>query len=193
MAGKPITRERAAIQAEKLRLRDGKRKETVMPKKTAAQIEAKKNGTAVHGHPPDAWVTLLTTLSELGRLDLAVQRSGISRHTVYARRRTDSVFAALYEEHRAVGFERLEDIAYKRATEGTQKPVFHQGTICGHINEYSDSLIMFMLQANDSRYRKQSEVNLKGGLKLETLSDAELAEMHAAKIAELAAIEADSQ
>ena len=35
------------------------------------------------------------------------------------------------------------------------KPVFYQGKPCGAVQEYSDSLLMFMLKAHDPKYREK--------------------------------------
>jgi len=41
----------------------------------------------------------------------------------------------------------LEAEARKRAIEGVTEPVYHQDKVVGTIQKYSDSLLMFLLQA----------------------------------------------
>jgi len=56
----------------------------------------------------------------------------------------------------------LEDEAVRRAKEGTQKPVFQGGQLVGHVQEYSDTLMIFLLKgAKPKKYveRLQQEVS----------------------------------
>jgi len=56
-----------------------------------------------------------------------------------------------------------EEEADRRALDGTKKPVFHKGEICGYIREYSDSLLALQLKAgNPDRYADRSKVEHKG-------------------------------
>jgi hypothetical protein len=54
-----------------------------------------------------------------------------------------------FGEAREIGKNELAAEAKRRAYNGTLKPVFHKGSVCGHIREYSDQLIMFLLRAYD--------------------------------------------
>ena len=56
-----------------------------------------------------------------------------------------------------------EDEADRRAVEGTLRPVFHKGNICGHVREYSDSLLAIQLKAgNPDRYADRQKVEHRG-------------------------------
>jgi hypothetical protein len=69
-----------------------------------------------------------------------------------------------YAEAFAVAKERanenLEREARRRAVEGTEEPVFHQGKVCGGIRKYSDTLLIFLMKgAMPDRYRERVDVN----------------------------------
>ena len=50
----------------------------------------------------------------------------------------------------------LEREAWRRASEGVKQPVFYQGEVCGHVQKYSDVLLIFLLKgARPDRYREQ--------------------------------------
>ena len=57
----------------------------------------------------------------------------------------------------------------RRASEGTLKPVFYQGKMCGEIREYSDTLLIFLLKARrPETYRERSDINstVRGTLRM---------------------------
>lgn len=45
------------------------------------------------------------------------------------------------------GTDLLEDEAQRRARDGTQKPIYQGGKKVGIVNEYSDTLLIFLLKA----------------------------------------------
>jgi len=56
-----------------------------------------------------------------------------------------------------------EDEADRRAVEGTLKPQFHKGEICGYVREYSDSMLALQLKAGDrDKYADRQQVDMKG-------------------------------
>lgn len=96
-----------------------------------------------------AWVSgFLNALEQLPDVSKACQLSGVSRTVAYARRKSVKSFAEAWDKAIAAGIERAEGEAWRRAVEGCDKPVFHQGEQCGSIREYSDTLLIFMLKAH---------------------------------------------
>jgi hypothetical protein len=61
--------------------------------------------------------------------------------TTYDRRNSDQEFAAAWASALEQGTDLLEDEARNRAVEGTEKPVFYKGEVCGSIVEKSDFLL----------------------------------------------------
>ena len=71
----------------------------------------------------------------------------------YKRRKTDDAFRQAWDEATEIGTGELEHEALRRAYHGTLKPVYYQGVVCGHVREYSDTLLMFLLKARNPAYR----------------------------------------
>lgn len=83
--------------------------------------------------------------------------------TAYNWRSENSEFAQQWEIAKEAGVDALEDEARRRAFEGTAKPVFHQGVECGTIQEYSDTLTIFLLKgARPEKYRERVSTELTG-------------------------------
>ena len=65
-------------------------------------------------------------------------------------------FAKLWDDALEVACDAMEEEARRRAMEGTKKPVFYLGKVCGHIKEYSDTLLIFQLKAHrPEKYRER--------------------------------------
>ena len=65
----------------------------------------------------------------------------------------------LYEVAEVEATETMEQEAYRRAVQGTVRPVFHQGAQCGSVQEYSDTLLIFMLKARaPEKYRERVQM-----------------------------------
>lgn len=120
---------------------------------------------------PEKYTAFLAVLAETCNVGKACQGAGIVRTTAYEWRDTDPDFAAAWDKALKVGVSALEDEAHRRGFEGVDKPVFHQGTACGTIREYSDTLAIFLLKAHDpEKYRERSDVSVKGGMSLSVVS-----------------------
>ena len=76
----------------------------------------------------------------------ACRVAGINRTTMYKFRDEVPGFAMAWDEAIEAGTDKLEDEAYRRAHDGTEKPVFYQGEIVGGVQEYSDNLMKFLLE-----------------------------------------------
>jgi len=73
-------------------------------------------------------------------------------------RKADADFARRWREADNLAIERMEAEADRRAVDGTDRPVFHQGKRSGEIREYSDTLLIFRLKARRPEvYRERSD------------------------------------
>jgi hypothetical protein len=105
----------------------------------------------------------------------------VSHHTVYAWR-DDVEFAQAESTTRDAFADMLEIEAVRRAHGGVLKPVFQGGLFVGHVREYSDTLLIFLLNAaRPLKYRANSKIDVAiGGTltvrqdRLATLSDEDL-------------------
>lgn len=99
-------------------------------------------------YTPVAREKFLAVLQETGNISLAADLVGLSRTRVYKEREKDKTFAKEWNEALEIATDHLEYNARLKATEGTMKPVFYKGVICGYIPEYSDRLHEFLLVGN---------------------------------------------
>lgn len=104
---------------------------------------------------------------------------GISRATAYRWKKEDATFREAWDELDSEITENLEREAYRRAVEGTDKPVFHRGEKVGDIRQYSDRLLEMLLRARaPEKYRDrisiEDETEAAKRRELEGLSDADL-------------------
>ena len=93
----------------------------------------------------------------------ACKQAVVNVSVAYRRRDENEAFRSAWSKAIEIGTDALEAEAARRAYHGTLKPVFHKGEICGHVREYSDSLLQFLLRARDPvRYRENQRVEHTG-------------------------------
>ena len=93
----------------------------------------------------------------------AARTACVGRATIYRWRDDDEEFAEAWDDAIDAGTELLELEAIRRGRDGVRKPVFHQGQICGHVQEYSDTLLIFMLKARRPQvYRDRASLEHTG-------------------------------
>lgn len=97
----------------------------------------------------------LKALANSGIVLVACKTAGIGRSIAYQTRRKNAKFAEQWDDAIEDSLDILEAEARTRATKGTARPVFYQGSKCGEIQEYSDALIMFLLKGGrPEKYRE---------------------------------------
>lgn len=79
---------------------------------------------------------------------VAAEKAGAGRRTFYRWRTEDDKFAAAWEQAASAPKNELEHEALRRAVKGVEKPVYRGGEIVGHVTDYSDSMLMFLLKAH---------------------------------------------
>lgn len=78
----------------------------------------------------------------------------MTRNGVYALRLRDAEFRRRWREAVNKSVDVLEEEARRRAVIGVEEPVFHRGEICGHVQKYSDTLLIFLLKGmRPKKYR----------------------------------------
>jgi hypothetical protein len=109
----------------------------------------------------------IDALRQCGNVQEACESSGVPRRTAYNWRDADADFAAAWEGAVEEAADRMEREAFRRAVEGTNKPVYQQGRQVGEIREYSDTLLIFLLKgAKPEKYRERQELTGAGGAPL---------------------------
>lgn len=154
--------------------------------KKSGAAETQQNATPKKEaeYKPRVWMkAFITTLSLRAIVSHACNAARIDRATAYRAKETDPVFAQAWDEAVEVAADTLEDEAWRRATEGVEKPVgFYQGAAAEYVREYSDVLLMFMLKgARPNKYREN--VKLEHGGKLRVVTEKDLSDNELANIA----------
>lgn len=90
----------------------------------------------------------LAVLAETCNVSEAARSAGISRTAAYDWREDDEAFAAAWEQAEQEAADKLEREAWRRAVEGTDKPVVFQGVITDTYKEYSDRMLEILLKAH---------------------------------------------
>jgi hypothetical protein len=89
----------------------------------------------------------LEELARTGVVKLACLKAPISRVNAYKARQKDSAFADEWDDAIDEATDIMVAVARQRAMNGTERPVFNKGKQCGKIQEYSDTLLIFLLKA----------------------------------------------
>ena len=105
-------------------------------------------------------------LREAGNVSKAAQEAGFSRQAFYAYRKKNPEFKKLWDEAIEQAIDKLEAEAWRRAKDGIEKPIVHQGQVIGHYREYSDRLLEILLKA----YRPNLFEGKSGAKVFETLN-----------------------
>jgi hypothetical protein len=92
--------------------------------------------------------TFLAELAKSPNVSAAARAAGIGRKAAYAYRNADPDFASDWDDALEQSTDSLVGEAYRRAHEGTERPVYYKGAECGTVREYSDSLAVFLLKAH---------------------------------------------
>jgi len=104
----------------------------------------------------------------------AADAIGVSRRTAYTWRKQNPEFKLAWDAAIERGTDELEDEAKRRAWAGVEKPVFYQGAVVGHVREYSDTLLIFLLKARREKFR---ETQIVFNVDYSQLNDEQLARL----------------
>lgn len=108
----------------------------------------------------DRKVRFLEAFRETCNVTVAARKVGVSTSTVRKHRETDSLFDERFREAEAEGVDLLEHEAHRRAFKGTERGVYHKGELIDTVQEYSDTLAMFLLKSHrPEKYRERSQVD----------------------------------
>lgn len=126
----------------------------------------------------------LKELANRANVSAACKKANVSRDAAYDKKKLDEGFAREWKLALRTAVESLENEAWRRARDGTRKPVFYLGEEVGYIREYSDTMLIFLMKAHKKKYRDTSRVEHSGpnggpirqavGPDLSELSDAQV-------------------
>lgn len=105
---------------------------------------------------PEKRNDFLTSLATTGNVRKAAEACGVSTRLAYIHRSNDAEFAQAWQDALTEAIETvLEPEALRRAVEGTDKAVYHNGEVVGYEKQYSDTLLIFLLKAaRPEKYRE---------------------------------------
>ena len=104
---------------------------------------------------------LLAALEYNANVTRACKVAGITTSCAYQHKQNNPDFAADWDAAIKAAVDRLEGVAWLRATEGVEKPVYQQGQCVGYVQQYSDSLLIFLLKGhNPDRFKDRAAVEL---------------------------------
>ena len=109
----------------------------------------------------------IRTLALTGIVGRAATAAGWTNSAVHSMRKNDKEFAAMWENAIEFSTDALEEAARGRAIDGVTKPIYQQGRLVGHVQEYSDALLTTLLKAKRPKEYRDNvaiEANVKGGV-----------------------------
>ena len=121
----------------------------------------------------------LAAFSKTGTVSYAAEAAQVDRGRHYAWLKKPT-YSEAFEAAQVVAAETLEKEARRRAVEGIEVAVYHQGKKVGTQHKYSDVLLIFLLKgAMPERYRDRYEITAEVAVPVpdpgrEALSDADL-------------------
>lgn len=91
----------------------------------------------------------LLALADTGNVTKSCKMADTSKDSIYKRRHKNDEFAAAWDRAVSVAADQLEEEAWRRACEGYDVPLHHQGRLTGdEMKKYSDILLIFLLKGN---------------------------------------------
>jgi len=137
-------------------------------------------------HPFDWKPAFLAALREVPVVSRACAAVGIERSTAYRAADNDESFRAAWDDAMEEGVDRAEQEAFRRAVEGTDKGVWHQGTLVGSERVYSDALLSLFLKGRRKKvYADRTELTGADGGPVQQIVDESA---KAARVAQLLAM-----
>lgn len=90
----------------------------------------------------------LRSLALSPNVTAAAAAAGVSRQAAYQARDDDPEFSANWRDALDRSTDALVGEMYRRAVEGVRKPVYQGGVLVGHVQEYSDTLAIFLAKCH---------------------------------------------
>lgn len=105
----------------------------------------------------------LSHFVDTGRIGESARRTGISQVSYYNWLKTKPAFKQVMINIQPLVADMIEDEVKRRALEGVEEDIYHQGIIVGQKVNYSDSLITTLIKAHmPEKYRERTSTELTG-------------------------------
>ena len=89
----------------------------------------------------------LNELSAGASVRAAALSVSVKPEAPYEWRKADQAFSDRWQLAEEAGTDLIEEEAYRRAVTGVEKPVYRGGEVVGHVSDFSDTMLMFLLRA----------------------------------------------
>lgn len=111
-------------------------------------------------YPQHDWYPgFLASLREVPVVTRACDVAQIDRSTAYRARERDEAFSKDWDDAMEAGIDRAEQEAFRRAVEGTDKGIWHQGVLVGSEKVYSDAMLGLILKGRRKKvYAERTEL-----------------------------------
>jgi hypothetical protein len=114
-------------------------------------------GAIPPGERSSTQARFLLALARHGNVTQACKTARISRDTIYIWRHDDVGFAGAWDDALKAATDELEREAWRRAMKGTKKPIYQGGQHVGDVQEFSDTLLIFLMKgAAPEKYRERT-------------------------------------
>lgn len=155
-------------------------------------LDTKKNTAVIVDPEPFDDKRAMVFLGELRKspnVARAASVGGFSRTLAYYWRNLHVDFRDAWDAAIEESTDALVGESYRRAYEGTSKPVFYQGVECGAIQEFSDTLAIFLLKAHRRNvYGERVALTGENGGPIETKTKLDLSGVTDEQLEALAAL-----
>ncbi len=102
----------------------------------------------------------LNAFAQYGGVVRAEEHSGVTRQSHYHWLKDDPEYAAAFKVAYEMAGDVLENEAIRRARDGVSKPVYQGKKLVGHIQEYSDTLLIFLLKGvKPEQYKERIQID----------------------------------
>jgi len=112
----------------------------------------------------------LAKFRECCNVSESARHAGVARTTVNRWRVEMPEFAAAWADAEQDAIDRLEREAWRRAVDGYDEPVVHQGVVVDSFKKYSDKMLEILLKGHKpEKYVERKQIEHSGSIGLEGL------------------------
>ena len=107
----------------------------------------------------------LAAYMTLGQIHHAAEAAKTARSNHWRWLEESELYAEAFVQAKEIALEILLREAQRRAAEGVSEPVYYQGKVCGHVQKYSDILLMFLIKGlAPEKYRENHHHEHSGSI-----------------------------
>lgn len=128
-------------------------------------VAANGNGNGKPRKPNPKKAAFLAAYRTCGMVTRAAEAAEIDHSSHYRWLQSDPEYAEEFEQAQRDSCSVLEAEARRRALEGVSEPVYQMGQCVGHKQKYSDTLLIFLMKANNpSKFGDRIETRHSGAV-----------------------------